>query len=49
MNYTTYIIGNIIFIGLLYYIVKDNIKWWALKYEKTINATNTIGICNHGI
>jgi len=27
MNYTTYIIGNIIFIGLLYYIVKDNIKW----------------------
>jgi len=27
MDYTTYIIGNIIFIGILYYVVKDNIKW----------------------
>jgi hypothetical protein len=26
MDYTTYLIGNIIFIALLYWVVKDNIN-----------------------
>jgi len=27
MEYSTYIIGNIVLIGLLYYVVKDKINW----------------------